>query len=138
MNLRNIHFHKGAEHKGGELTTYAGKGYGSGYFYNCEFSQAKFAPLDYSIRQPEHGDLQPDDTIEVHYVHTSAKVEAGPTLGACLSEAIKNPQFRVKPQVYVFVNDERAVDFMYLTALAAVNGFHQTVNIPTDTDIPIK
>lgn len=30
MNLCNIHFHIGAEHKGGEFTTYAGNGDGAG------------------------------------------------------------------------------------------------------------
>ena len=37
MNLCNIHFHEGAEHKGGEFTTFAGngdgKGHGTGYRY---------------------------------------------------------------------------------------------------------
>ncbi|NNJ84614.1 MAG: hypothetical protein HKP13_06730, partial [Gammaproteobacteria bacterium] len=31
MNLCNIHFHKNAEHKGGEFTKYAGNGDGHGY-----------------------------------------------------------------------------------------------------------
>ena len=31
MNLCNIHFHKNAEHKGGEFTVYAGNGDGHGY-----------------------------------------------------------------------------------------------------------
>lgn len=31
MNLCNIHFHKNAEHQGGEFTTYAGNGDGHGY-----------------------------------------------------------------------------------------------------------
>lgn len=30
MNLCNIHFHEGAEHKGGEFTTYIGNGDGAG------------------------------------------------------------------------------------------------------------
>ena len=34
----------------------------------------------------EHGNLEPGDTIEVHYVHSTAQVEPGPTLGACLSD----------------------------------------------------
>ena len=39
-------------------------------------------------------ELQPGDTIEVHYVYTTAQVTPGPTLGACLSDAIQNPQLR--------------------------------------------
>jgi hypothetical protein len=31
MNLCNIHFHKNAEHKGGEFTQYAGNGDGDGF-----------------------------------------------------------------------------------------------------------
>ena len=31
MNLCNIHFHEGAEHRGGNFTTYAGPGDGKGY-----------------------------------------------------------------------------------------------------------
>jgi hypothetical protein len=142
MNLCNIHFHEGAEHKGGEFTTYAGngdgKGYGSGYLYNGKLTKAELVPLNYKVGQSKHGDLQPGDTIEVHYVHTTAMVKPGPTLGSCLSEAIKNPQLRVEAQVYVLVNDDRAADFMNLTAMAVVKGFHQAVNIPTDTGTPIK
>lgn len=71
-------------------------------------------------------------------MRTAAKFEPGPTLGGRLTETNKNPQLRVEAQVYVPVNDESAADFIDLTALAAVNGFHQAVNIPTDTGIPIK
>ena len=43
MNLCNIHFHKNAEHKGGEFTTFAGDGdghgYNSGYKYSGKFTQ---------------------------------------------------------------------------------------------------
>ena len=49
MNLCNIHFHEGAEHAGGEFTTYAGngdgKGYGSGFVYNGDLSAANSALL---------------------------------------------------------------------------------------------
>lgn len=142
MNLCNIHFHEGAEHKGGEFTTYAGngngKGYGSGYLYNGKLTEAELAPIDYAVGKTEHGDLQPGDTIEIHYVHTTAKVEPGPTLGSCLSEAIKNPQLRVEAQVYVLVNDDKAADFMELTAVKVVKGFHQAVNIPMDTGTPVN
>ena len=40
MNLCNIQFHKGAEHKCGEFIIYAGKGYGSGYLYNGKLTKA--------------------------------------------------------------------------------------------------
>lgn len=74
MNLCNIHFHENAEHKGGEFTTYAGNGdghgYGSGYKYNGKLTQAELAPFSQKVGDSEHGDLEPGDTIEVHYVYT--------------------------------------------------------------------
>jgi len=141
MNLCNIHFHENAEHRGGEFTTYAGngdgKGAGTGFVYNGELTEAELAPVGRTIGSGSYGDLEPGDTIELHYVHTSAQVTPGPTLGACLSEAIVNPQLRVETQVYVLVNDSSAADFVELTEVGMVDGFHQAVNIPSDTGAPI-
>lgn len=137
MNLCNIHMHESAEHKGINFSKYAGngdgKGYGTGFLYSGELSAAETAPLAEEVGIGEHGGLQAGDTIEVHYVHTTAKVEPGPTLGACLSEAIMNPQLRVETQVYVLVNDDSALDFMKLTEVGQVNGLYQAMNIPSDT-----
>ena len=142
MNLCNIHFHKNAEHRGGDFTTYAGngdgKGFGTGYKYSGSLSDAETAPIDVAVGQSDHGSLVPGDTIEVHYVHSSAQITPGPTLGACLSESIMNPQLRVETQVYVLVNDESALDFTELAAIGEVNGFSQALNIPTDTGTPIE
>lgn len=139
MNLCNIHFHESAEHKGGEFTTFAGngdgKGHGTGFVYAGELSAAEKAPLDEPIGD---GSLQPGDTIEVHYVHSTAKVAPGPTLGACLSESIANPQLRVETQVYVLVNDDAALDFVMLTEHGEVNGVHQALNIPSNTGSPVQ
>lgn len=142
MNLCNIHMHEGAEHKGGEFTTYAGngdgKGYGTGFLFSGELSDAELADVDMAVGAGEHGNLQPGDTIEVHYVHTTAQITPGPTLGACLSDSIANPQLRVETQVYVLVNDDNALDFMTLTEVGEVNGKHQALNIPTDTGSPVQ
>ncbi len=142
MNLCNIHFHEGAEHRGGEFTDYAGngdgKGYGTGFEYSGTLSEAELAAIDKPIGAGKHAGLQPGDTIEVHYVHSSAQVTPGPTLGACLSDAIKNPQLRVETQVYVLVNDENAHDFVALTEVGEVDGFAQALNIPTDTGEPVQ
>ena len=142
MNLCNIHFHESAEHKGGEFTKYVGNGDGAGYqtgfAYNGELTAEELAPLDAAIGDKGHGGLVPGDTIEVHYVHSSARVAPGPTLGACLSEAIMNPQLRVETQVYVLVNDADALDFVELTAIGEVNGFHQALNIPDNTGTPVQ
>lgn len=142
MNLCNIHFHKYAEHKGGEFTTYAGNGdghgYGTGWKYNGKLSARELRPVKEPICPSEHGSLVPGDTIEVHYVYTTAQVEPGPTLKSCLSEAIRNPQLRVEAQVYVLVNDRHALDFRKLTEVRKVNGRWQAVGIPDNTGKPVE
>lgn len=142
MNLCNIHFHKNAEHKGGEFTSYAGNGDGhgylSGYKYSGKLSASEVTPVSHEICPSEHGSLYPGDTIEVHYVYSTAQVDPGPTLNACLSEAIKNPQLRVESQVYVLVNDEKALDFTALTKYGKQNGLHQALNIPANTGTPVQ
>jgi len=142
MNLCNIHFHKNAEHKGGEFTTYAGNGdghgYQSGYKYSGQLSAAELAPSKGAVCSSDHGDLSPGDTIEVHYVHTTAQVEPGATLGSCLSKSIGNPQLRVETQVYVLVNDKHAPSFKELTKHKKVGGLHQALNIPDNTGTPVQ
>ncbi len=142
MNLCNIHFHEGAEHKGGEFTKYAGngdgKGYGTGFLYSGELSEAELTPVDYKVGAEKHGTLEPGDTIEVHYVHTTAQVEPGPTLGSCLSEAIKNPQLRVEALVVVLVNDDNALDFKELNKVSRENGYYQATNIPKNMGTPVQ
>ena len=142
MNLCNIHFHKNAEHKGGEFTEYAGNGdghgYQSGYKYSGTLSASELKPVGQAICPSEHGALSVGDTVEVHYVHSSAQVEPGPTLGSCLNEAIKNPQLRVETQVYVLVNDSNALDFMSLTKHEKVGDFHQAIDIPSNTGAAIQ
>lgn len=142
MNLCNIHFHKNAEHKGGEFTTYAGNGdghgYQSGYRHTGQLNEGELKHLDKEICPSQHGSLYPGDTIEVHYVHSSARVVPGPTLGACLNESIKNPQLRVDTQVYVLVNNKNAQDFGELTKYGMRNGFHQALNIPASTGASVQ
>lgn len=142
MNLCNIHFHKNAEHKGGEFTRYAGNGDGhgylSGYQYTGQLTKAELSPPDHEICPGKHGSLYPGDTIEVHYVHSSARINPGPTLASCLNDSIKNPQLRVETQVYVLVNDRNAGDFGELTRHAKRDGFHQALNIPDDTGTPVQ
>lgn len=142
MNLCNIHFHKNAEHKGGEFNTYVGNGdghgYQSGFKYSGKLSDAELKPVGKEICPSEHGGLAPGDTIEVHYVHSTAQVNPGPTLGACLNDATKNPQLRVETQVYVLVNDKNALNFGDLTRIGAKNGMQQALNIPSATGTPVQ
>lgn len=142
MNLCNIHFHENAEHKGGEFTTHAGNGdgdgHGTGFEFNGALTDAELAPFDRKVGESDHGYLEPGDTIEVHYVHTTAKVEPGATLGSCLNEATANPQLRVEAQVFVIVNDDDALDFVELTRHGVVDGLHQAANIPANTGKPVQ
>lgn len=140
LNLCNIHFHKNAEHRGGEYTTYAGngdgKGYLSGYKYSGELTEAELTPK-VEVCPSKSGGLFPGDTIELHYVHSSAQIVPGPTLGACLSDAIKNPQLRVEAQVYVLVNDKDAADFGKLTKVKKDKRYYQAPGIPDTAGVPV-
>ncbi|WP_113907614.1 delta-class carbonic anhydrase [Aliidiomarina celeris] len=142
MNLCNIHFHVSAEHRGGEFTTYAGNGDGqghhSGYVYNGRLPSAHLQTPSRAICEGPKGGLKAGDTIEVHYVFTSALITPGPTLAACFSESTMNPQLRVESQVYVLVSDEDALDFQELTAFGERNGYQQALNIPSNTGTPIR
>lgn len=142
MNLCNIHFHKNAEHKGGEFTLFAGNGdghgYGSGYKYSGKLTKSELMPVNDKICHNDHSSLSSGDTIEVHYVHSTAKAKPGPTLASCLSDSIKNPEFRVETQVYVLVNDENALDFNNLSKHEMKNGLSQALNIPSNTGEPIE
>ena len=142
MNLCNIHFHHSAEHKGGEFTTFAGSGDGrghhTGYKYSGQLNASELAPATAAACPSEHGGLKPGDTIELHYVHSSAPVKPGPTLGACLSEAVKDPYLRVQTQVMVLVNDKSAYDFGKLTEIGEKNGYQQAVNMLNHTGMPIQ
>lgn len=142
MNLCNIHFHKNAEHKGGEFTTFAGygdgHGYHTGYKYSGHLSSAQAQPLAEDVCPSKHGGVQVGDTIELHYVHSTAQVQPGATLNACLSDTGANPQLRVEAQVFVLVNDPRAADFAELTQIGEVNGYHQAMKIPQNAGDPVQ
>lgn len=140
MNLCNIHFHSGAEHKAAAFSIYAGDGedgYGSGY--QCAISKS----LSAAEMQAPDGEickgLAPGDTIEVHWVHSSCDVAPGPGLGSCLSDACANPDLRVETQVFTLVNDRTALDFNDLSYVGTrIAGFHQAKAIPSNTGIPVE
>lgn len=142
MSLCNIHFHKNAEHRGGEFTQYAGNGDGngfsSGYVYSGRLSSTELTPVSKEICPSNHGGLAPGDTIEVHYVYSTAQVKPGPSLGSCLTDSTANPQLRVEAQVFVLVNDSTALDFIQLARYDVVENLHQATNIPADTGTPVQ
>lgn len=142
MNLCNIHFHKNAEHKGGEFTKPAssddGHGHNAGFVYSGKLSAKEATPLEKPVCVGEHGGLNAGDTVELHYVHSTASVTPGATLGACLHENNANPELRVQAQVLVLVNDEKAKDFRQLAQTTQKSGFHQAVNMPKNTGPSIE
>lgn len=142
LNLCNIHFHKNAEHKGGEFTTFAGngdgKGHNTGYIYDGQLSASQLQPVKGKVCSAKGSSLNVGDTLEVHFVYSSAQVKPGPTLGACLADSTMNPSLRVEGQVIVLANDKNAVNFSKLTHVEKVNGYYQAPNIPTNTGNPIE
>ncbi|RPJ65153.1 hypothetical protein DRW07_16610 [Alteromonas sediminis] len=142
MNLCNIHFHRFAEHKGGNFTTWAGhgdgKGTNTGYVWDGKLADAQMKPVNRQVCASKGQSLQVGDTIEVHYVHSAAMVEPGPTLGACLQDNQMNPGLRVEAQVFVLANDDNALDFKQLAHIETVNGYAQAPNIPSDTGVPVQ
>ncbi len=142
MNLCNIHFHKNAEHRGGEFTTYAGNGDGkgsnTGYKYNGTLTRDQLKSVGNKVCAGKGDPLQPGDTLEVHFVYSSAQVQPGPTLGACLADSTMNPGLRVEGQVVVLANDSSAHDFEDLAKIEEVRGYHQAINIPSTTGVPVE
>lgn len=138
MNLCNIHFHKNAEHKGGEFTKPAstddGHGHNAGFVYTGKLSAKEATPLEKPVCVGEHGGLNAGDTVELHYVHSTAGVTPAATLGSCLHENNANPELRVQAQVLVLVNDEKAKDFRPLAQTTQKAGFHQAANMPNGTE----
>lgn len=141
MNLCNIHFHANAEHKGGEFTKYAGNGDGhgfkTGFIYSGNLKASEKKPLEKQVCVGEHGGLNAGDTVEVHYVYSSAQVMPGATLGSCLSESLSNPQLRVQAQVFVLVNNDSAADFVKFVEVGKKNGYNQALNMPLNTGTPV-
>ncbi|MGH1331770.1 MAG: delta-class carbonic anhydrase [Paracoccaceae bacterium] len=140
MALCDIHFHENAEHKGGEFTVFAGNGnghgYGTGFKYNGELTEAELAPIDTKVGESEHGDLVPGDTIEIHFVHSTAQATIGNSLGTCLSDAIGNPQLRVEAVVGVLVS-EGGEDLTEIARIEEINGMNQVPNLPADLGEPV-
>ena len=140
MTLCDIHFHKNAEHRGGQFTRFAGngdgKGYRTGYKYDGELTEAELQPVAGTIGASSHGNLEPGDTIEIHFVHSTAQASLGNGLGTCLSDSIGNPQLRVEAVVAVLVNNTDAVNFVEMAKVENIDGLNQVPNLP-DLGAPV-
>jgi carbonic anhydrase len=134
MNLCNIHFHVGAEHKAKDFSLASDKGgFACGMSENLTRAELK------KPKQNFCQGIEPGDTIEVHWVFSAADVKPGKGLGACLNEGTANPNLRVETQVFTVVNDTDALDFNDLDYDGnQVNGYHQPKMIPANTGAPVE
>ncbi len=138
MNLCNIHFHKNAEHKAKSFSVHAEKSSHEGG-YQCSISQSLSKSELMPPKKNVCKNLNPGDTIEVHWVHTSCDIKPGKGLGACLSEGCANPNLRVETQVFTVVNDPSALNFNNLSYNGnMVDGYHQAKALPTNTGKPVE
>lgn len=136
LNLCNIHFHENAEHKAAAFSELGGEGNQIGY--QCGIAKTLTA-AEKAPHPTVCGDIQPGDTIEVHWVHSSCDVQPGPGLGSCLTSTCEDPKLRVETQVFTVVNDANAMnfdDFRYTGS--KVDGFHQAKSLPTGTGKPVE
>ena len=82
--------------------------------------------------------MKPGDTVEVHWVYTSCDTQPGKGLDACVTEQCANPQLRVEAQVFLVVNDARAIDFRLFDYNGnSANALHQPKALPTRTGTPV-
>lgn len=135
MNLCNIHTHTQAEHRGPGFSIAVNDGT-SGFACNdsrdLTRAERRRAPGAYE-------GVEPGDTIEVHWVHTTCDATPGEGLGACVPEGCSDPLLRVETQVFLVVNDEHALDFMDMAYQGnMVNGKHQPLSIPVSTGTPVQ
>ncbi|WP_300074690.1 delta-class carbonic anhydrase [uncultured Ruegeria sp.] len=141
MTLCDIHFHKSAEHRGGMFTTFVGngdgQGNGTGFEYDGKLTKAELEPVKGEIGGSDHGDLAPGDTIEVHFVYSTADATLGNSLATCFDEVTANPQLRVEAVIGVLVNDSNAASFLEMTQIESINGLNQVPFFPENLGDPV-
>lgn len=133
LNLCNIHTHTNAEHKGPGYNVLVNKTDNGGYACN-ETSSLSAAELTNPYGDGAYKNVEPGDTIEVHWVHSSCSVSPGPGLGSCLSSTCESPKLRVEAQVFLVVNDPDAHDFTDFGYGDKSTGVHQAKSLPVSGD----
>lgn len=109
MNLCNVHFHRNAEHKAPNYSEFVKDGDNSGWA--CKQPSAERLAKGSHVEYKHCEGIQPGDTIEVHWVHTTCDINSegvkplGGGLSACMTESCPNPQLRVEAQVFVLAKD---------------------------------
>lgn len=135
MNLCNIHTHTNAEHKGPGFSVFVDDSDYGGFACNGtdDLTDAELAPAPGA-----YGKVEPGDTIEVHWVHTSCDIDPGEGLGSCLSDTCTDPLLRVEAQTFLVVNDSNALDFTQMDYKGfEENGLDQPMMIPSNTGEPV-
>jgi len=135
LTLCNIHTHTHAEHKGPGFSVFVGEGKHGGYACNGadELTEAELAPAPGA-----YGNVEPGDTLEVHWVHTSCDATPGPGLGSCVPEGCSDPLLRVEAQVFLVANDEEALDFTDMVYGGhTADGRPQARRLPSGTGTPV-
>lgn len=135
LNLCNIHTHTNAEHKGPGFSVFVSDADDGGYACN---DAGSLSASDLAPAEGAYKGVEPGDTIEVHWVHTSCEAAPGEGLGACVPEACESPLLRVEAQVFLVVNDPEALDFTAMGYSGApADGLHQAKMIPESTGEPV-
>lgn len=135
MNLCNIHAHAQAEHRGPGFSLAVADG-NEGFACN---DSRDLTEAERAAAPGAYKGVEPGDTIEVHWVHTTCDTEPGEGLGACVPEGCQNPMLRVETQVFLVVNDRHALDFMDMAYQGnVVNGLHQPRSLPASTGEPVE
>jgi hypothetical protein len=135
LSLCNIHTHTNAEHKGPGFSMFVDSSDNGGYACNMtdQLTDAELEPAPGA-----YGGVEPGQTIEVHWVHTSCDAMPGQGLGSCVPEGCENPALRVEAQTFLVVNDPDALDFMEMAYGGnMVDGRPQAKMIPGDTGEPV-
>lgn len=136
MNLCNIHTHTNAEHKGPGFSIFVSDQDDGGYACNATNSLTE---AELAAAPGAYKGVQPGDTIEVHWVHTTCDAQPGPGLGACVPEGCTDPLLRVETQVFLVVNDAAALSFMDMVHDGHSRlGKAQAKYIPSHTGSPIQ
>ena len=135
MNLCNLHTHTNAEHKGPGFNLFVSNADDGGFACNetPDLGAAELAPAPGAFRG-----VEPGDTLEVHWVHTSCDASPGEGLGACVPDSCADPLLRVEAQVFLVVNDPDALDFNAMAyGKNEVDGRPQAKSIPATTGQPV-
>lgn len=134
MNLCNLHIHSPAEHRARDFSL-PGKDTDG---FRCNATES-LTPDE--LRPPAEDicrGLRPGDTIEVHWAFSSCDVGPGRGLESCASPACTNPTLRVEAQVFLLVNDPRALDFFDFDYAGPQPGRPQVKGLPRNTGAPIE